>query len=85
MANDIHAGVLTIGDTSGVESVPKTPSTALGSLYSNTLLLHADPGAVYRGSAKTYTALAPLAVSASGVTLVWVAAIGPPPAVMAMY
>jgi hypothetical protein len=38
----------------------------------------------YRGSANTYTALAPLAVSASGVTAVCVAAIGPPPDVMAM-
>jgi len=39
---------------------------------------------LYRGSANTYTALAPLAVSASGVTTVCVAAIGPPPDVMAM-
>jgi hypothetical protein len=38
----------------------------------------------YRGSANTYTALAPLVVSASGVTTVCVAAIGPPPDVMAM-
>ena len=42
-----------------------------------------NPG-LQRGSANTYTALAPLAVSASGVTTVCVAAIGPPPDVMAM-
>src|SRR5437867_1410613 len=40
---------------------------------------------VYCGSAKTYTALLPLVVSASGVMLTATAAIGPPPAVMAMY
>src|SRR5437870_10839042 len=39
----------------------------------------------YCGHAKTYTALAPLAVSASGVGASWLPAIGPPPEVTAMY
>ena len=50
----------------------------------DSLQMHAPEIPHYRGSANTYTALAPLAVSASGVTTVCVAAIGPPPAVMAM-
>ena len=47
--------------------------------------LDAELSRVYCGSAKTYTALLPLVVSASGVMLTATAAIGPPPAVMAMY
>src|ERR1700694_5367911 len=39
----------------------------------------------YCGSAKTYMALPPLGVSASGVRPTPRAAIGPPPAAMAMY
>jgi hypothetical protein len=53
-------------------------------IRSRTLLNRTPENQHYRGSANTYTALAPLAVSASGVTTVCVAAIGPPPAVMAM-